>query len=184
MDFQWGEAHQHAFEELKGRHVAAPILSYPTSEGLFILDTDVSNFSIGAVLSQLQEGEEKAYASSHLLSTNQHYCVIRGELLSLVKFTRQFRHYLLGRQIVLRMVHNSLEWLFHFKHPEGQLARWLEELSLYDRQIKHRAGARHGNADALSQKEPDSSCDCYHAGKDVTTLTCSGCSHCRRVYQQ
>lgn len=97
-EFQWGESQQQAFQEVKIRLTTAPILSYPTRDGQFILDTDASNVCIGAVMSQIQEGEEKviAYGSAHLQSTQQRYCVTRRVLLAAVKFTRQYRHYLLG----------------------------------------------------------------------------------------
>ena len=40
-----------------------------------------------------------------------------------------------------------------FKHIEGQLARWLEELAQYDMEIIHRLtpGRKHINADGLSR---------------------------------
>ena len=78
-EYKWGDAQQSAFEELKASLTAAPVLAYPTRDGLFLLDTDASNTCIGAVLSQIQEGEEKviAYASAHLQSTQQRYCVTR-----------------------------------------------------------------------------------------------------------
>ncbi|KAL6486140.1 hypothetical protein MHYP_G00055320 [Metynnis hypsauchen] len=186
VEFHWGEAQEAAFSTLKNRLTTAPILVYPTSQGTFILDTDASNCSIGAVLSQLQDGEEKviAYASSHLQNTQRRYCITRRELLAVVKFTRQFRHYLLGRRFLIRTDHSSLSWLFRFKHPEGQLARWLEQLGQYDLQIEHRPGVRYGNADALSRKVADAQCDCYQAGKDISTLPCGGCAHCQRMQQQ
>ena len=65
------------------------------------------------------------------------YCVTRRELLSVVRFTRQFRHYLLERKFLLRTDHNSLTWLLRFKHIESQLARWLEELSKFDMVVQH-----------------------------------------------
>lgn len=38
----------------------SPVLSYPDPKGgEFVLDTDASNRAIGAVLSQMQDGEEK-----------------------------------------------------------------------------------------------------------------------------
>ena len=88
--------------------------------------------AIGAVLSQIQNDCEKVicYGSYVLTPEQRKYCVTRRELLSVVHFTRQFRHYLLGRKFLLRTDHNSLTWLLRFKHIEGQLARWLEELSL------------------------------------------------------
>ena len=56
----------------------------------------------------------------------------RKELLAVILFTRQYHHYLLGKPFLVRSDHSSLRWLFNFKRPDGQLARWLEELSRYD----------------------------------------------------
>ncbi|XP_060758004.1 uncharacterized protein LOC132868818 [Neoarius graeffei] len=186
--FQWTEAHEEAFTQLKERLTAAPVLGYPTAEGQFILDTDASSHSVGAVLSQLQWGEERVltYASSHLTPAQQRYCVTRRELLAVVRFTRQFRHYLLGRKFLLRTDHGSLTWLFRFKYLEGQLARWLEELCQYDFRIEHRAGVKHSNADAMSRQGTGDldKCDCYQAGKYLSELPCQGCKYCQRLHEQ
>ena len=48
----------------------------------------------------------------------------------------------------------------NLKNPDGQLARWLEQLAEYDFTIIHRAGSKHGNADALSR------IPCHHCGRD------------------
>ena len=37
-------------------------MAFPTLDGLFILDTDTSNTGLGAVLSQIQQEEEKVIA--------------------------------------------------------------------------------------------------------------------------
>ena len=65
------------------------------------------------------------------------------ELLAIVKFCRQYRHYLFGRFFVIRTVHNSIVRFTCFKNVQGQLARWLEELSQYDFCIQHRASKDH-----------------------------------------
>ena len=79
----------------------------------------------------------------------------------------------------------SLVWLTRFRHLEGQLARWLEELSQYDFKILHRKGAEHENADCLSRiRDPLKECDCYMAGSKVEELPCGGCRYCRRAHQQ
>ena len=62
-----------------------------------------------------------------LLTAQRNYCNTRKELLVVVRFTRHFKHYLLGRRFTLRTDHNSLLWLMGFKNIEGQLARWIEE---------------------------------------------------------
>ena len=48
---------QKAFDTLKAKLASPPVLAYPKDEGEYILDTDASNYAIGAVLSQIQDGE-------------------------------------------------------------------------------------------------------------------------------
>jgi len=66
---------------------AVSLLSFPSKEGKFILDTDVSGHGIGAVLSQEQEGIEKviAYFSRVLSKAERNYCVTHRELLAMVQ---------------------------------------------------------------------------------------------------
>ncbi len=54
--FRWTETCQVAFEELKARLTGAEVMAYPQADSPFILDTDASEHSIGAVLSQVQDG--------------------------------------------------------------------------------------------------------------------------------
>ena len=134
--------------------VSAPILAFPDCSRMFILDTDASNQGIGAVLSQEHDdGLEHvvAYASRALSKAERKYSVTRKELLAVVSFLHHFRPNLLGRRFKLRTDHSSLLWLRSFKEPEGQLARWLEQLEEYDFDTEHRQGRLHGNADALSR---------------------------------
>ena len=103
----------------------------------------------------------------------------------MVTFMHQFRHHLLGRKFTLRTDHGSLRWLFHFKEPQGQMARWLEVLSQYNFQIVHRAGKRHQNADALSRvPSEEDNCTGYQGGQDLTLLPCGGCRKCSRMQDQ
>ena len=145
---------QEAFGELCKRLCSAPVLAYPDFEKPFILDTDASDVGIGGVLSQLDgEGKERviAYGSRLLSKPERRYCVTRRELLALVTFVHLYRPYLICRKFTLRTDHGSLTWLRNFKEPEGQLARWLEQLQELDFEIVHRRGRSHQNADALSR---------------------------------
>ena len=154
VPFMWKASQENAFKELKQRLTTAPVLAYPKREGKFILDTDASNHSIGAVLSQMQDGEEKVicYASRTLTKPEKNYCVTRKELLAVVNFVKSFRHYLLGQTFTVRTDHRALIWLWSFKEPDGQVARWQSTLAEYEMEIVHRNGKQHGNADALSRK--------------------------------
>ena len=165
--FIWSEKCQQAFDELKELLTNAPILVQPLHEGKYILDTDASNFGLGGVLSQVRpDGSEKVigYASRTLSPAQRNYCATRRELLAVVEMTKQFRHYLLGAEFLLRVDHASLTWLLNFKEPEGMVARWIERLAEYPYVIQHRAGVKHGNADALSRCPDCQRAECDDAG--------------------
>jgi len=99
----------------------AVTLAFPNPDDIFILGTDASDHSIGAELSQVQNGKECiiSFASKVLIPTQRKYCTSRKELLAKVTFTRHFRHYLLGRSFLVRTDQNSLIWLLNFKNIEG-----------------------------------------------------------------
>ena len=153
VNFKWTEAQEEAFQQLKKQLIEPPVLSLPTDDYPFVLDVDASESALGCQLNQVQEGTERiiAYSSKTLTRTQRKYCVTRNEMLAVLVFTRQFRHFLLGRPFVLRTDHAALVWLFRFKNAEGQLARFLEELAQYDMVIRHHKGVEHGNTDALSR---------------------------------
>ena len=135
----------------------------------------------------MQNGVERvvSYGSFILAPAQQKYCATHRELLAIVRSTRQYHHFLLGRKFMIRTDHNSLAWLMRFRGIQGQLARWIEELSQFDMQILHRQGRKHSNADALS-RIPDllEPCDCYRAGTDLKNLKCGGCPYCTRAHHQ
>jgi transposase InsO family protein/predicted aspartyl protease len=161
--FQWTDEAQKSFDALKEAMTTAPILAMPTDLDDYTLDTDASDFAIGAVLSQKQEGVERviAYASRSLDRREQNYCVTRKELLAVVHFLKYFKQYLLGRHFTVRTDHAALTWLRRTPDPIGQQARWLEQMEEFDFVVLHRAGARHGNADGMSRRPcPKNNCVC------------------------
>jgi hypothetical protein len=151
--FIWTEKCEKSFNTLKDKLISAPVLAYPTKDDAFILDTDASLSSVGAVLSQVQDGVERpiSYASKTLSKTQRNYCTTMRELLAAVIFVKHFHHYLWGKKFILRTDHASLTWLTNFKEPEGMLARWLSILGSYQMELIHRAGKEHSNADGLSR---------------------------------
>jgi len=152
--FRWTVDCQTAFDSLKDKLTKAPVLALPRDEDTYILDTDASDHGIGAVLSQVHDGEEKviSYASRLYSKAEQRYCVTRKELLAVVFFLKNFRQYLLGRSFVVRTDHAALQWLRKTPEPIGQQSRWLEVLEEFNFTVEHRPGKKHANADALSRR--------------------------------
>ena len=64
-DFEWTKPRDESFNELKPALTNAPILGFPREDGPWYLGTNASVVGTGAVLSQVQDGEERvvAYAS-------------------------------------------------------------------------------------------------------------------------
>ncbi|CAC5378633.1 unnamed protein product [Mytilus coruscus] len=122
-------------------------------DGAYILDTDASQTGVRAVLPQIQNGEEHviAYSSRTLNRAQKQYCTTKRELLAVIIFFCQFRHYLYGQKFTLRTDHASLKWLKNFKNPEGMIARWISIIDTYDMEIQHLKGSLHTNADGLSR---------------------------------
>ncbi len=57
--FRWDDEQEDAFIKLKEALCKAPVLAYPNPDLPYVVDTDASNLAICAVLSQVQDGEEK-----------------------------------------------------------------------------------------------------------------------------
>ena len=157
VPFVWRPTCVTAFIELRDAMIRAPILAFPTESGVYILDTDTSNFGLGGVLSQIQNNVECviAYCSRALRPSQRKYCTTKREMLAAVSMCIQFRSYLRGARFTLRTDHKSLVWLHRFKDTEGMMARWLHALQQFQFTIVHRAGSDHGNADGLSRAPTD-----------------------------
>ena len=113
---QLAKCHLDVIQILKEKLSNAPIFPYPNPECTFLIDCDASETVIGCELSQVVDGKECviSYGSFSLTPAQRKYCTTRKELLAVVRFTRHFRHYLLGRQFVCWTDHNSLTWLMSF----------------------------------------------------------------------
>ena len=108
--WNWDDQCQKAFEVMKHKLTSAPVMALPQDDAEYILDTDASNCHIGAVLSIVQDGQEKivVYGSRLYSKAEQNYCVTRNELLAIVYFTKLYKHYLLGRHFKIRTDHAAL----------------------------------------------------------------------------
>ena len=151
--FLWSLDCQHAFETLKDKLTTAPILAYPVMGKDFILDTDASQFTVGAVLSQEHDGKERviAYMSKTMNKSELQYCTTRKELLAVITALKHFHIYLIGQKVRLRTDNSAVSWIRTLKNPTGQVFRWLQYIETYDLSVTHRPGRSHGNSDALSR---------------------------------
>ena len=169
VPWKWTSDRQEAFERLRSALSSDQVLAYPRAEGHYILDTDASAFGAGAVLSQIQDNEERVigFWSKAWTKAEKQYCVTRKEMLASLLAMEAFAYYLHGLpDFTLRTDHIALRWLQTFKNPTGQVFRWLERLACFNYSVKHRPGKLHLNADALSRRP------CPQCGRDSHSTEC------------
>ncbi|KAL7725379.1 hypothetical protein ACLKA6_008588 [Drosophila palustris] len=77
----WDASQERAFQELKTRLTEAPVLACPNFNERFSLQTDASDYGLGAVLTQRIEGIERviAYASRRLSPAEENYSTTEKE---------------------------------------------------------------------------------------------------------
>lgn len=151
--FEWNEEAQAAFGQLKLALVSAPILALPNFDLPFQIECDASDLGIGAVLTQVQNGEERviAYMSAKLNSAQRKYFATEKECLAVLTAIEKFRQYIEGAKFTVISDHASLQWLQNLRDPAGRLARWALRLQAYDYEIRHRKGHQMVVPDALSR---------------------------------
>ncbi len=73
--------------------------------------------AIGAVISQVQDGEEKVimYGSKAFSGSQSRWCMTRREHFAIIHYvTVKFSYYLLNQYFTLHTDHLSLRWLYSF----------------------------------------------------------------------
>jgi hypothetical protein len=150
VKFEWSNACEESFQELKQRLVTAPVLTIPSSSGGFVIYCDASRVGLGCVL--MQHGRVVAYASRQLKQYEKNYPTHDLELAAVVFALKIWRHYLYGERCEIYTDHKSLKYLFTQKELNLRQRRWLELVKDYDCMINYHPGKANVVADALSRK--------------------------------
>ena len=160
VKYIWSFEIQSAFDLIKSKFSSAPVLAYPNRELPFIVETDSSNFAIGAILSQKLPKDNKvhpvAFFSRSLNSSERNYPIYDKELLAIVDALEHWRHLLKGTSTPFTIFSDHRNLLYQ-KKPEKmtqRLVRWSLFLSEFNFKITYRAGSANGKPDALSRR-PD-----------------------------
>lgn len=153
VNFKWTEDHQYSFNEIKNQLLQMPILNFPDFSKEFIVTTDASNLACGAVISQIQEGNDVpiAFASKSFTPGESHKSVIEKELTAIHWAINKFRPYLYGYKFKVRTDHKPLVYLFSMKDPSSKLTRMRLDLEEYNFETEYVKGSENSVSDALSR---------------------------------
>ncbi|RVW37789.1 Retrovirus-related Pol polyprotein from transposon 17.6 [Vitis vinifera] len=114
---------------------------------------DASDFAIGAVLGQREDGKPYViyYASKTLNEAQRNYTTTEKELLAVVFALDKFRAYLVGSFIIVFTDHSALKYLLTKQDAKARLIRWILLLQEFDLQIRDKKGVENVVADHLSR---------------------------------
>ena len=153
--WNWSDACKKAFESLKTAFLSAPILRHFDPQLPIIIETDASDYSYGAVLSQRDADSVRpvAFYSKKMSPAELNYPIYDKELLAIVSCFKEWRVYLEGslHQIEVLTDHKNLEYFLSSKILNRRQSRWAEFISGFDFKICYVVGKSNTKADMLSR---------------------------------
>lgn len=171
VEFAWDGRCQEAFEHLKQKITSAPILRHFHPEHETLVETDASDYALGAILSQREPGGEwrpVAFLSRGMTTAELNYPVHDKEFLAIFWSFSEWRHYLEGCNVLVQVLtdHRSLEYFLTTKQLNRRQARWAEFMADFHFRISYRPGAKAAKPDALSRRAD-------HRPKDTSATSLS-----------
>ena len=161
VEWKWGQAQDLAMDTIKIALTTAPALvkiDYSEGAGEIVLAVDASLTGWGAVLMQADaEGRRhpSRYESGLWNPAEQQYDATKRECRGALKALKKVRNYLYGIHFVLETDAKVLAAQLNLAAadlPGALVTRWLAWIRLFDIDVRHVAGTKHGAADALSRK--------------------------------
>jgi len=107
------------FEEVK----TDPVLACPDFSRTFTLQTDASNYGIGAILTQQKFQKVISFSSRTFRGVEKNYSTTEKECLAIAWAIRKLKQYLEGYHFKVVTDHMALKWLSSIESPSGRIAR-------------------------------------------------------------
>ena len=153
----WTPTHEHSFISAKNALAQAATLATPNNTNKLYLVTDASNFAIGAVLEQCNDGHRQplGFFSRKLNAPQRNYSTFDRELLAVHSAIRHFRHMLEGTSYTICTDHKPLVTALS-KPSDAWTSRQQRHLSTIAETcctIEYLPGKQNAVADALSRVE-------------------------------
>ncbi|MBW0567058.1 hypothetical protein O181_106773, partial [Austropuccinia psidii MF-1] len=142
------------FNQLKKAFTTSPILSHFNPSLHTIVETNASNYALGAVLSQVSDSGKHpiAFDSRKPIPAELNYDIHDKELLGIVWALKRWRAFLLSLSSPFEVLtnHSSLQYFMSLKVLTRRQLHWAESLSEFHFSITYRPSRLATLPDALS----------------------------------
>jgi hypothetical protein len=156
VPFIWSDQHTDTVQQLINKVTNQATLVHPDPRKDFELEVDTSNYATGAILFQRDEQGKACpigYHSKTFSDAECNYDIYDKELMAIDRGLANWRHLLLGNNVIIHTDHANLTYYRH-PHKLSDCARHaIARLMQYNLTIKHKPGI-HNRADALL-RQPD-----------------------------
>ena len=159
VPFVWSDSCSKSFNSLKSAITSGPVLRHADPDLAFTLETDASNFAIGAILYQPALDDPSilqpvAFYSKKLEPAEINYDVHDKELLAIICALEHWRHHLVGSPFKISVLcdHRNLIFFQSRRPLKSRHARWATRLSPFHFTLSFRPGLTNVAADALSRR--------------------------------
>lgn len=153
----WNDDACKAFEQCKQDIANAALLAHPIPNATLALHVDASNFSVGAVLHQIHNGELQplSFYSKRMTDTQKRYSTYDRELLAIYQAIKHNKFMIDGRECIVYTDHKPLTFAFLQKPDKAspRQARQLDFIGQFTTDIRHISGKNNVVADMLSRIE-------------------------------
>ena len=137
-------ATEEAFYTLKKKCTTAPVLAFADLKRPFLLETDASKYSLGAVLQQVQEDRkyhQVAYASHALCGSEANYHSSKLEFLALKwAVMQQFKEYFMYQPFTVQTDNNPLTYILMTPNLDATGHRWVSALARFNFRLEYLRG--------------------------------------------
>lgn len=104
--FQWGGKQEKAFDTLKERISKTSVLALLDLQHPFEIETDASEYAMGAVL--MQHEKPICFHYETFTSTVVNYPTYDKELYALVQSVKKWKHYIMGKEKIIHIYTHKL----------------------------------------------------------------------------
>ena len=154
--WEWLDSQQSGFDSIISAVSSDRVLAMLDNSLPYRIETDASDFAIGAVLSQDFDGVRRpiAFISKSFTDTERNYSMYDKELFAIVFAFEQWRRYLLDVISTTDVLSNHRNLAFYHcpQDLNCRQACWVATLQEYDMLICHVPGHLNARADALSRR--------------------------------
>ena len=133
---------------MKEKISTTPVLALPDLQRPFEIQTNASDYAMGAVL--MQHEKPICYHSETFTSAVVNYPTYDKELYALVQSVKKSKHYLMGKETIIHTDHQPLQYLqSQTKLQQSRHFWWKDFLQQFHLVIKYKKGIQNKVVDML-----------------------------------